>query len=192
MSDLEQRLSQSERPVRTDNSLETLEVSLQGILSRCEEGDHRQKEALDCLETVRGRLEQLERITRELAEKQEASPTLPSPPSDQQQQIPPAKEEQSETETVTESKGEIEELKRFVSERVAGMKDLVSGPLSVIFDAVRSDDFVGEDNFLTFSKAAVYRIIESFKFNMIFPPYNCLLDKLFVSVQCKPGRGAGR
>ena len=57
-----------------------------------------------------------------------------------------------------ESKDDIESLKSFVSERVAGMKDLVSGPLSVIFDAIRSDDFVGEDNFLTFSKAAVYQM----------------------------------
>ena len=44
------------------------------------------------------------------------------------------------------------DLKLFVLQTVEATKDLVRGPLSVIFDAVRSEDFVGEDNFLTFSK----------------------------------------
>ena len=163
MSDLDQRLRESERPVVTETPVETLQVALQGILARCEEGDLRQKQAGDCLETLRGRVEQLEQITRELAEKQETGQTLPSPPSEQQ--TSPLQEEQTTTSTATtspvlESKQEIESLRSFVSERVAGMKDLVSGPLSVIFDAIRSDDFVGEDNFLTFSKAAIYQMFE--------------------------------
>ena len=108
-------------------------------------------------------MELLEQITRELAEKQEnivapPSPSPPSPPSDQQQSSPVEEKQITTTATVMESKDDIESLKSFVSERVAGMKDLVSGPLSVIFDAIRSDDFVGEDNFLTFSKAAVYQM----------------------------------
>ena len=160
MSDLNQRLRQtSERPVvRTETPLETLQVTLQEILARCEEGDHRQKEASDGLQTLRGRVDQLEDITGELAEKLETSQSPPSPPSVQQPQTPPAQEEQTTAAVVLESKDEIESLKSFVSERVAGMKDLVSGPLSVIFDAIRSDDFVGEDNFLTFSKAAIYQM----------------------------------
>ena len=44
------------------------------------------------------------------------------------------------------------DLKLFVLQTVEATKDLVRGPLSVIFDAVRSEDFVGEDNFLPFSK----------------------------------------
>ena len=52
---------------------------------------------------------------------------------------PPAQEDDSD-------------LKLFVLQTVEATKDLVRGPLSVIFDAVRSEDFVGEDNFLTFSK----------------------------------------
>ena len=155
MSQLEHRISQSERSASTE--------TLQTLLSRCEEGDLKHRQVLDSLETLSGRVELLEQITRELAEKQEnivapPSPSPPSPPSDQQQSSPVEEKQITTTATVMESKDDIESLKSFVSERVAGMKDLVSGPLSVIFDAIRSDDFVGEDNFLTFSKAAVYQM----------------------------------
>ena len=64
----------------------------------------------------------------------EASPP-PAPITKQQ----PAQEDESD-------------LKLFVLQTVEATKDLVRNPLSVIFDAVRSEDFVGEDNFLTFSK----------------------------------------
>ena len=40
------------------------------------------------------------------------------------------------------------------------MKDLFSGTLSV-FDAIQLDDFVGEENFLTFSKAMQFIILKS-------------------------------
>ena len=170
VSQLESRLSQSERPLSTESLQETLQAklqaklqaALQGLQSRCDEGDQKQKQALDGLETLRGRVGQLEQITRDLAEKQEINSTLPSPPSDQQQTAPVQEEKipptTSTPTSTTVMEDDIESLKSFVSESVAGMKDLVSGPLSVIFDAVRSDDFLGEDNFLTFSKAAVYQM----------------------------------
>ena len=50
------------------------------------------------------------------------------------------------------AQGDDSDLKLFVLQTVEATKDLVRNPLSVIFDAVRSEDFVGEDNFLTFSK----------------------------------------
>merc|ERR1712029_1003663 len=49
----------------------------------------------------------------------------------------------------------VDELKLFVLQTVEATKDLVRGPLSVVFDAVRSEDFIGEDNTLTFSKTNV-------------------------------------
>ena len=157
MSQLEKRLSESARPASTE--------TLESLLSRCDQGEQRQRQASDCLHTLTGRVDLLDQITRELTEKQENILTLPSPPPEHQDSSPVQEEEQDTTSTTTatvlESKDDIESLKTFVSERVAGMKDLVSGPLSVIFDAIRSDDFVGEDNFLTFSKAAVYLMFDN-------------------------------
>ena len=51
---------------------------------------------------------------------------------------------------------DVDDLKLFVLQTVEATKDLVRGPLSVVFDGVRSEDFVGEDNYLTFSKVNIY------------------------------------
>ena len=139
VSRLHQRISQ---PVKND-----LQDKLSCLLSRCEASD-------ESLQSVTARIDQMEQITSQLAETQHSQPSLPPPPP---QDIPPEREVIHDTK---ESKDDIESMKSFVSEKVASMKDLVSGPLSVIFDAVRSDDFVGEDNFLTYSKAAIYHIIQ--------------------------------
>ena len=83
--------------------------------------------------------------------------TEASPPSAPITKQPPAQEDDND-------------LKLFVLQTVEATKDLVRSPLSVIFDAVRSEDFVGEDNFLTFSK-----VLKSFqqhikKFNVLTLP----------------------
>ena len=54
--------------------------------------------------------------------------------------------------SVTRPVEDVDDLKLFVLQTVEATKDLVRGPLSVVFDGVRSEDFVGEDNYLTFSK----------------------------------------
>ena len=53
------------------------------------------------------------------------------------------------------SQESVDELKLFVLQTVEATKDLVRAPLSVVFDAVRSEDFIGEDNTLTFSKVGI-------------------------------------
>ena len=86
----------------------------------------------------------------------EASCPPPAPVTKQ----PPAREDDND-------------LKLFVLQTVEATKDLVRGPLSVIFDAVRSEDFVGEDNFLTFSKVnalTMNKIVSILYQTLIFRP----------------------
>jgi len=47
---------------------------------------------------------------------------------------------------------QVEQLKLKVESSISSMKSLVFAPLSVIFDAVRSEDWVGDDKYLTFTK----------------------------------------
>ena len=66
----------------------------------------------------------------------ETVPSLDSPPVEGQEDL-----------------GEqVEQLKLKVESSISSMKSLVFAPLSVIFDAVRSEDWVGDDKYLTFTK----------------------------------------
>jgi len=47
---------------------------------------------------------------------------------------------------------QVEQLKLKVDSGISSMKDLVFAPLSVIFDAVRSEDWVGQDGWLPYTK----------------------------------------
>jgi len=47
---------------------------------------------------------------------------------------------------------QVEELKVKVESSISSMKSLVFSPLSVMFDAVRSEEWVGEDSYLPFTK----------------------------------------
>ena len=46
----------------------------------------------------------------------------------------------------------VEQLKLKVDSSISSMKSLVFAPLSVIFDAVRSEDGIGEDGWLPYTK----------------------------------------
>ena len=71
------------------------------------------------------------------------SPSLPSlRPTDQPDDSPASGELASQ----------VDELKNKVESSIATMKSLVFSPLSVMFDAVRSEDWLGEDNYLPFTK----------------------------------------
>ena len=83
-----------------------------------------------------------------------------SPPSAPITKQPPAQEDEND-------------LKLFVLQTVEATKDLVRSPLSVIFDAVRSEDFVGEDNFLTFSK------VRTLTFLLTYYIDNCICIEFF-------------
>ena len=91
--------------------------------------------------STRERLDGLEKLISALSSNDSTPP--PGPLSVPQ---PPAEED-------------VSDLKLFVLQTVEAAKDLVRSPLSVMFDAVRSEDFVGEDNFMTFSK------VDPFSFN---------------------------
>ena len=47
---------------------------------------------------------------------------------------------------------QVEQLRLKVDSSISSMKSLVFAPLSVIFDAVRSEDWVGEDGWLPYTK----------------------------------------
>ena len=66
----------------------------------------------------------------------EAVPMQDSPPVEGQEQLAE----------------QVEQLKLKVDSSISSMKSLVFAPLSVIFDAVRSEDWVGEDGWLPYTK----------------------------------------
>ena len=136
---MEERISQAEGQGRPETNSQEIQDKLQTVISRCEASEQDHKE-------VRQKVEKLEEMRTELRELEQRLSDLNTQPVD-----PPVSETQPAP--VLDSKDDLESVKSFVTEKLSGMKDLVSGPLSVVFDAVRSDDFVGEDNFLTFSKA---------------------------------------
>ena len=138
---MEERISQAEGQVRPETNNQEIQDKLQTVISRCEasEQDHRE---------VRQKVEKLEEMRTQLRELEQRLSDLNTQPVDT-----PGPVSETQPAPVLDSKDDLESVKSFVTEKLSGMKDLVSGPLSVVFDAVRSDDFVGEDNFLTFSKA---------------------------------------
>ncbi|XP_023345096.1 uncharacterized protein LOC111714261 [Eurytemora carolleeae] len=50
---------------------------------------------------------------------------------------------------------QLDTIKESLTGQVAACRALVASPLSVIFDAVRSEDWIGQDNFLPFTKLNV-------------------------------------
>lgn len=152
------------RKIETD-----LTVKISGIEERINETDSKTQakisELCDGIQDIRkaqeinesstrDKISHLEQLISAHPSKEATEVSLPSAPITKQ---PPAQEDDSD-------------LKLFVLQTVEATKDLVRSPLSVIFDAVRSEDFVGEDNFLTFSK-----VLKSFqqhikKFNVLTLP----------------------
>ena len=131
------------RKIETD-----LTFKISGIEERINETDSKTQanicELSDGIQDIRKAQEINESSTRDkithleqlISAHQSNEASLPSAPITKQ---PPVQEDDND-------------LKLFVLQTVEATKDLVRSPLSVIFDAVRSEDFVGEDNFLTFSK----------------------------------------
>ena len=131
------------RKIETD-----LTFKISGIEERIKETDSKTNiemcELSDGIKEIRKAHEMNESSTRDkIAHLEMLVSALPnneaSPPPAPITKQPPAQEDDSD-------------LKLFVLQTVEATKELVRSPLSVIFDAVRSEDFVGEDNFLTFSK----------------------------------------
>ena len=121
----EERLVSLEQEVRRE---------LGGVAARLDQADTRLAAAQEADTRTRAQLQEL--LSRP-APAQDTRATPPPPPP-----APcPAPQE------------DVSELKMFVLQTVEAAKDLVRAPLSVVFDAVRSEDFIGEDNYLTFSKA---------------------------------------
>ena len=146
---LEERLSQTQSEVRPEKSLsKEIQDTLEAVISRCETSEKNQKEASACLQTVSQKVENLEEIRKQITELEQKLSNLNQPIDNTT-----FRKNEHEQASKLDSKDDLESVKCFVTEKLSDMKDLVSGPLSVVFDAIRSDDFVGEDNFLTFSKA---------------------------------------
>ena len=148
---LEERLGQSQSQVTPETSQNIgpeIQEKLQTVISQCQASEHQHREAFDRIQSVSNKVENLEDMRSQITELEQKISKINT------QNIETSTTDKDNVPTCKlDSEDDIETLKCFVKEKVAGMKDLVSGPLSVVFDAIRSDDFVGEDNFLTFSKA---------------------------------------
>ena len=150
---LEERLRQSQSQAPLYNSLQLnkdFHGKIETLTLRLDSSDKRNTKTLDCLQCLSNRVENLEIIKIQVKELEEKLAAVHIQSSySQHKDTYPLEVQQRKLDA-----GEvIESLKCYLTEKITAVKDLVSGPLSVVFDAIRSDDFVGEDNFLTFSKA---------------------------------------
>ena len=128
---LEKRI---EEQIKEDkNSIELVSEETKGIVAS--------------LESLAARQDNLSSsIKADIAELANKICTTPAPP-------PPGDTDTAiDTSAGIDLTGQVEELKTKVDSSIATMKSLVFSPLSVIFDAVRSEDWVGEDNYLPFTK----------------------------------------
>jgi len=128
---LEKRI---EEKIKEDkNSIELVSEETKGIVSSFESLAAKQENLSNSIKAD----------IAELANKICTTPASP-PPGDTDTSI--------DTSAGIDLTGQVEELKTKVDSSIATMKSLVFSPLSVIFDAVRSEDWVGEDNYLPFTK----------------------------------------
>ena len=128
---LEKRI---EEKIKEDkNSIELVSEETKGIVSS--------------FESLAAKQENLSNsIKADIAELANKICTTPAPPQ------PGDTDTAIDTSAGIDLTGQVEELKTKVDSSIATMKSLVFSPLSVIFDAVRSEDWVGEDNYLPFTK----------------------------------------
>ena len=127
----EERLVSLEQEVRRE---------LGGVAARLDQADTRLAAAQEADTRTRAQLQEL--LSRPAPAPAQDTRATPPPPAPAPAPCPPPQED-------------VSELKMFVLQTVEAAKDLVRAPLSVVFDAVRSEDFIGEDNYLTFSKAMI-------------------------------------
>ena len=77
-------------------------------------------------------------------------PTAPPPPVEVE--LPVSVIDEQGTTSKVEDGDLMGRLEQRLASEVAGLNSLFAAPLSVAFDAVRSEDFVGQDGFLPFTK----------------------------------------
>ena len=79
-------------------------------------------------------------------------PTPPPPPAEKELPVVVV-EQQTMSADGEELMGRLEQkLEQRLASEVAGLSSLLAAPLSVAFDAVRSEDFLGQDGWLPFTK----------------------------------------
>jgi len=131
IDDLEKKIEEKRRDDK--NSLDLVSEEVKGIVSSFANLTSKQ----DSLSSS------IKADVAELASKISATPAPPPPGDTDTTSASPAGDDLA---------GQVEELKTKVDSSIATMKSLVFSPLSVMFDAVRSEDWVGEDKYLPFTK----------------------------------------
>ena len=77
-------------------------------------------------------------------------PTLPPPPVEKE--LPDVVVEQQTASALADGEELMGRLEQRLATEVAGLSSLLAAPLSVAFDAVRTEDFLGQDGWLPFTK----------------------------------------
>ena len=148
------------QPVQNNNNCDDIKERIKTevetkVISILEKMESNQREAKVTQETIESQVEALKtsQVQFENTTKQKLKTLEESLASNTPLPVPASNGNSSpDTTNMSAPTEDVDDLKLFVLQTVEATKDLVRGPLSVVFDAVRSEDFVGEDSFLTFSK----------------------------------------
>ena len=79
-------------------------------------------------------------------------PEQPMPPPPVEKELPVVVVEQQTISALADGEELMLRLEQKLATELAGLNSLLTAPLSVAFDAIRSEDFLGQDGWLPFTK----------------------------------------